>query len=162
MLRFNFKRWRQQGVVCVSLVALMSIAFDSSRSQSTSAGSKGHRTPTDTPIKHVIVLIGENRTFDHIFATYVPKSDDSVSNLLSKGIIKGDGSPGPNFSQAAQFQAVKPYQTQYFTSLSKTEKAPYSVLPQPTLNFAPTKTVFPPGTRRRFWLRSNLLWSPSI
>ena len=28
--------------------------------------------PTSTPIKHVIVLIGENRTFDHLFATYVP------------------------------------------------------------------------------------------
>ena len=25
---------------------------------------------TTTPIKHVIVIIGENRTFDHVFATY--------------------------------------------------------------------------------------------
>jgi len=25
---------------------------------------------TATPIKHVIIIIGENRTFDHIFATY--------------------------------------------------------------------------------------------
>jgi len=25
---------------------------------------------TLTPIKHVIIIIGENRTFDHIFATY--------------------------------------------------------------------------------------------
>jgi phospholipase C len=25
-----------------------------------------------TPIKHVIVIIGENRSFDHVFATYVP------------------------------------------------------------------------------------------
>jgi len=49
---------------------------------------------TKTPIKHVIVLIGENRTFDHLFATYVPKSRDSVSNLLSKGIINADGTPG--------------------------------------------------------------------
>jgi phospholipase C len=24
---------------------------------------------TTTPIKHVIVIIGENRTFDHLFAT---------------------------------------------------------------------------------------------
>ena len=28
---------------------------------------------TATPIKHVIVVIGENRGFDHIYATYVPK-----------------------------------------------------------------------------------------
>ena len=26
---------------------------------------------TRTPIKHVIFLIGENRTFDHVFATYI-------------------------------------------------------------------------------------------
>ena len=28
---------------------------------------------TTTPIKHLIVIIGENRSFDHVFATYVPK-----------------------------------------------------------------------------------------
>ena len=42
---------------------------------------------TITPIKHLIVLIGENRTFDHTFATYQPKDGESVSNLLSRGII---------------------------------------------------------------------------
>jgi len=36
---------------------------------------------TATPIKHVIVLIGENRTFDHLFATYVSPSGDFVKNL---------------------------------------------------------------------------------
>src|SRR5947209_13528498 len=41
---------------------------------------------TATPIKHVIVIIGENRTFDNIYATYVPKHG-TVSNLLSRGII---------------------------------------------------------------------------
>ncbi len=25
---------------------------------------------TASPIKHVIIIVGENRTFDHIFATY--------------------------------------------------------------------------------------------
>ncbi|GAC1432729.1 MAG: hypothetical protein NVS1B11_18780 [Terriglobales bacterium] len=53
--------------------------------------------PTATPIKHVIVLIGENRTFDHVFATYQPKNGESISNLLSKGIINADGTPGPNY-----------------------------------------------------------------
>jgi len=101
---------------------------------------------TETPIKHVIVLIGENRTFDHVFATYVPKSKDSISNLLSKGIINADGTPGPNFSQAAQFQAKAPFRTKFFVSLNAGEKEPYQILPEPTLNFAPTQTIFPPGT----------------
>ena len=56
---------------------------------------------TATPIKHVIVIIGENRTFDHVFATYQPKSGETVSNLLSKGIVNADGTPGPSFAQSA-------------------------------------------------------------
>ncbi len=42
------------------------------------------RFRTRTPIKHVIVIIGENRTFDHIFATYKPKQGETVDNLLSR------------------------------------------------------------------------------
>lgn len=93
---------------------------------------------TRSPIKHVIVLIGENRSFDHLFAAYVPNSHDSVSNLFSKGIINADGTPGPHFSKALQFQAIAPFQTGYFISLDESEKAPYTTLPSPTLNFSPS------------------------
>jgi phospholipase C len=55
-----------------------------------------------TPIEHVIVLVGENRTFDNLFATWQPRSGASVWNLLSRGIVQADGSPGPRFSAAAQ------------------------------------------------------------
>src|SRR5215469_8268540 len=104
-----------------------------------------------TPIRHVIVLIGENRTFDHLFATYVPKSGDSVKNLLSEGIINADGTPGPLFHKAAQFQAVAPFRTQFFISLNDNEKVPYQTLPAPTLNFSPSPATgepppFPAGT----------------
>jgi phospholipase C len=65
---------------------------------------------TATPIKHVIVIIGENRSFDHVFATYVPKSSrQTVHNLLSEGIITLDANnnavPGPNFQKAHQLAA---------------------------------------------------------
>ena len=33
------------------------------------------------------MIIGENRTFDHVFATYQPPVGQTVDNLLSKGII---------------------------------------------------------------------------
>ena len=92
----------------------------------------------------MIVLIGENRTFDHVFATYVPKQGESVSNLLSKGIINADGTPGPHFKKAQQFQAVPPFKTEYFISLDKREKAPYDLLPEPTLNFSPNGSTPPP------------------
>ena len=59
---------------------------------------------TRSPIKHVIVIIGENRSFDHVFATYVPKKGEKVWNLLSEGIINSNGTPGPNFAKAEQLQ----------------------------------------------------------
>jgi len=60
---------------------------------------------TLTPIKHVILVIGENRTFDNMFGMYVPPKGQSVRNLLSEGILNADGTPGPNFRRAAQWQA---------------------------------------------------------
>jgi len=78
-----------------------------------------------SPIKHVIVIIGENRTFDHVFATYKPRHDERVSNLLSKGIVNEDGTPGPNFFLASQSTASD-------TSIYQPNppgNTPYSVLP---------------------------------
>ncbi|HTV33748.1 MAG TPA: alkaline phosphatase family protein [Methylocella sp.] len=60
---------------------------------------------TVTPIKHVIVIIGENRSFDHVFATYKPlNKGEQVLNLLSKKIVNEDGTPGPNYAEAVQYQ----------------------------------------------------------
>jgi phospholipase C len=102
------------------------------------------KASSNSPIKHVIVLIGENRTFDHLFATYVPKNGESVSNLLSKGIIKADGTPGPHFKRAQQFRAVAPFKTDYYISLDNDDKAPYTTLPAPTLNFSPSPSAGEP------------------
>ncbi|HYA66466.1 MAG TPA: alkaline phosphatase family protein [Burkholderiaceae bacterium] len=80
---------------------------------------------TASPIKHVIVIIGENRTFDHVFATYEPvNKQEKVLNLLSKGIVKRDGTPGPNYGAALQYSATD--ETTWQLSPPKT---PYGVLP---------------------------------
>lgn len=90
-------------------------------------------TATTTPIKHVIVIIGENRTFDQIFATYEPVNNgETVLNLLSEEIVKPDGSPGPNYGKALQYQASDTT-TYQLTQL----KAPYATLP-PALVGGPT------------------------
>jgi phospholipase C len=94
---------RQHLAVGVSLVALVA---NLGAPLPAAAQTPAEKTPTASPIKHVIVIIGENRSFDHVFATYVPKSGQTVSNLLSKGIIKADGTPGPNYSLSAQYSAV--------------------------------------------------------
>src|SRR5580692_11152639 len=83
---------------------------------------------TASPIKHVIIIVGENRSFDHLFATYVPKSpDERVLNLLSEHIIKADGSPNENFAAAHQFQiASAPNGGKYFISSGAANKTLYT------------------------------------
>ncbi|MGB7750382.1 MAG: hypothetical protein WCF88_02440, partial [Candidatus Acidiferrales bacterium] len=44
------------------------------------ANAQNRSSETATPIKHVIVIIGENRSFDHVFATYVPRRGQTVHN----------------------------------------------------------------------------------
>jgi phospholipase C len=89
-----------------------------------------------TPIKHVIVIVGENRSFDHLFATYVPKKGETVNNLLSEGIVNADGKPGPNYWKAVQNQTDTTGATTYQLS-PKTPKTAYLTLPAP-LNGGPT------------------------
>jgi phospholipase C len=73
---------------------------------STAQAQTDNDNKTTSPIKHVIIIIGENRSYDHVFATYVPKTGQTTMNLLSEGIIKADGTPGPNFEKAHQRAAV--------------------------------------------------------
>src|ERR1700761_2398183 len=82
-----------------------------------------------TPIEHLIVIVGENQTFDGLFATYVPKPGASVRNLLSQGIVDGAGNPGPFFATVAQSKATA--QSAY--TLDPPRAAPYTTLPQPRL-----------------------------
>jgi phospholipase C len=82
-----------------------------------------------SPIKHVIVIIGENRSFDHVFATYHPLHHQKVDNLLSKGIINADGTPGPHYSLAQQYTAQDTSADGFQESPG--QKAAYSKLPPP-------------------------------
>ena len=146
MARVSVRRtWRERAVAGMLFVTLTPFAAGpvSAQEPGKNDGKNDHHE-TETPIKHVIVLIGENRTFDHLFATYVPKSKDSINNLLSEGIIKADGTPGKNFGKAAQFQAIAPFKTKFFISLDSNEKAPYTTLPEPTLNFSPSPATGEP------------------
>jgi phospholipase C len=91
---------------------------------------------TATPIKHVIIIVGENRSFDHLYATYVPKSkSEKVLNLLSEGIINADGTPGPNFAKGHQFKITSaPNGGKFFSSADLANKELYSTLPAPDVN----------------------------
>ena len=128
---------RRRAVLGTSLIALLSLGFSAS-SQGADPDAAADATAL-TKIKHVVVIIGENRSFDHVFATYQPKAGETIKNLLSEGIINADGTPGPNFTLAQQsFQKGPPFKPTYFVGLAPGDKTPYAPdLPVPGLNFAP-------------------------
>ena len=110
--------------------AIFQLAIGTSFTNAYAQDDGGRDRDTASPIKHVIVIIGENRSFDHVFATYVPKKGESVWNLLSEGIVKADGTPGPNFSKAEQSAAFDEAPDAFLLSPTKTA-FPDNVLPSP-------------------------------
>src|SRR5581483_4033029 len=139
------KNWRRSAglfasVVTTSALCLGSAAIGGEDDAAVTGGI------TRSPIKHVIILIGENRGFDHTFATYRPKGEgQTISNLLSKGIVRADGSPGPNYALAQQYSVTS--QPLYYIGAPKAAKTPYNnttnPMPQPTSSPARFRTSGP-------------------
>jgi phospholipase C len=138
---------RQHLTVGASLLALL---VNMGAPVTAAAADKAKQTATASPIKHVIVIIGENRSFDHVFATYQPANGETISNLLSKGIVKANGKPGPNYALSAQYSAVddttfaiNPGQKTIYTNI------PPVVAGGPTTPYIPTLALakeIEPGT----------------
>ena len=100
-------------VALLSMGAVLSISAVLLTSSSTSTSGQANNAPkgdgnTATPIKHVIVIVGENRSFDHLFATYAPKPGETVNNLLSEGIVNSDGTPGPTIRKLRSSRPTLP------------------------------------------------------
>jgi phospholipase C len=117
MMRAIMKIVAAAGLICVGLMApIKSIAGDVAK----------------TAIHHLIVIVGENRSFDHLFATYRPRAGQHVANLLSEGIVDANGAPGPNVSRSPQWQATD---TDRY-SVAPTRTKPFDILPQPFTTYA--------------------------
>src|SRR5690349_3045466 len=130
------KRPRIGSSVCASLIACSMLLYTPvGFAQNQNGNSQGNRD-TASPIKHVIIIVGENRSFDHIYATYVPHNHgETVQNLLSEGIVNADGTPGPNFAKAYQYQIVSaPNGGKFFSSADMSAKQLYATLPVPDVN----------------------------
>jgi phospholipase C len=127
--------WGASAVLSFSLLAV-TVGFADDKPKDKDAADA---VKTESPIKHVIILIGENRGTDHTFGVYKPKGrGQTIANILSKGIVNEDGSPGPNFSLAQQY-LVTP-QPQYYVGAPDKAKTPYGSkvqMPQPNTNGAP-------------------------
>src|SRR3979411_1296425 len=131
------RRLRDRTVVTAAILSLVGCSAATAGETGQMGGRHDHDQDTVSPIKHVIVIMGENRTFDHVFATYQPRQGEQVDNLLSRGIVNKDGSPGPNYGKAAQFSAVD----NHFFSINPGQKKSYNnnsnKLQAPGTSYAP-------------------------
>ena len=112
------------GAMAIDVITPITAAEAQTVSPSTSGNHHAR-----TPIKHLIVVIGENRGFDNVFATYVPPDPkQSVWNLLSLGIIDKTGAPWFNAAKALQRQATD----QDTFRLAPSITGAFPTLPQPS------------------------------
>jgi phospholipase C len=127
------RKHRLSTSICASLLACSMLAYAPVGYADNDPDKSVDKIKTASPIKHVIIIVGENRSFDHLFATYEPRDrHERVLNLLSEGIIKDDGTPGRNFAKAHQFKIVSaPNNGKFFISADASEKQLFTTLPAP-------------------------------
>src|SRR5665213_4215674 len=138
-MRITGRIGRKLGVSAAALSVSLLAASAGFADDKATATDPADAVKTVSPIKHVIIMIGENRGTDHTFGVYKPKGKgQTISNLLSKGIVNADGSPGPNFSLAQQHLVNA--QPTYFVGAPVKSKFAYGSrgeMPQPNTNGAP-------------------------
>src|SRR5262249_25557106 len=120
----NMSRKRRLGYLLLGVSVGALVCMGSVRADNDHDHDADHQARTAAPIKHIIIIVGENRSFDHLFATYEPKSrHEHVLNLLSERIVKSDGSPNENFDKAHQFQITSaPNGGKFFISAGAAKK----------------------------------------
>lgn len=96
-----------------------------------------------SPIDHLIVVVGENHTFDNVFGTYRPRRGERIRNLRSQRIVNADGTPGPRFALAAQSTADGG--ASYSIDPRRTGR--YATLPQPNNTYATGRPLNQPDDR---------------
>jgi phospholipase C len=143
----SFKHVASNALHClrigVTTLALFQFTIGGPLASSIQAAQDAQDGNTVSPIKHVIVIIGENRSFDHVFATYKPKNGQTVNNLLSEGIVNADGTPGKNFATSQQLAADDSAKDAFSLSPEPKVSFPHGHLPAPLVggpktNFVPT------------------------
>jgi phospholipase C len=119
------------GGITLTAVAAVGASVLSGVSPAAAAAQHATAPATTTPIKHVIVIIGENHSFDNVFATYQPSKGQKIWDLLSEGIVTKNGDPGPSYSKAVQLTASD---RKTYTVTPKITGS-YRVLPRPNTTY---------------------------
>ena len=117
----------QSRIPVLALAALLPVAAGMPPAEAAGPGGAPGSAQARTPIRHLIVFVGENRTFDSVFGVYEPRSGAAVGNLLARGIVTREGLPGAHYGLAVQRRASAGERY----SIDPPRLAAYATLPQP-------------------------------
>src|SRR5258708_14595739 len=85
------RTWRTKIAAAASAAVLSAFALIASV-QAADPNTPVDAIKTATPIKHVIIIVGENRSFDHLFATYLPRHEEAgILDLRPESILTTAG-----------------------------------------------------------------------
>ena len=118
----------------IPMVAGPALAAQPTASAQPAAGANDGNTTT--PIKHVIIIVGENRSFDHLFGTYVsPSEENAVRNFnpVRKASSTLTERPGQTTGRPNSFRRPTPRRS------ASAPRSPgrMAKLPPTNLNFTP-------------------------
>jgi len=116
---------RSIGLAATLLAGAIASAYAADKADAASTTATARATAT--PIQHVIIVVGENHTFDNLFGTYQPPRGQRIENLLSKGIVNADGTPGRHHGGGTQRIGLST--GKYSAETESTGR--YDVLPRP-------------------------------
>src|SRR5580704_18042658 len=92
-------------------MGILSLLSAGAESRNTRPGDPAKQFPTDTPIKHVVVIFQENVSFDHYFATY-PHAQNTTAG--EPKFFAKPGTPTVNNLESAGLLTLNPNSTAPF------------------------------------------------
>jgi phospholipase C len=125
------RRTGSLGAVAAAGLIVSAVTAAGTAASTTAAAARPRGTAT--PIRHIVIIIGENHSFDNVFATYKPARRQHIRNLRSEGIVTASGRPGPHFARAAQLTARDTGRYSLTPPITGRPKA----LPRPNTTYVP-------------------------
>src|SRR6187431_839078 len=82
----------RRGLICGALALVLAVGCTTEKREGRQAAQPEVRPTTTTPIKHLVVIFGENISFDHYFGTY-PNAENKPGE---PPFTAAPGTPAPN------------------------------------------------------------------
>ena len=160
-------KWPAKAVAC-ALMFTLSLFSAGLPAQAGDPDKAVDKIKTASPIKHVIIIVGENRSFDHLFATFSCQNTKTRKSRSQPSLRRNPSTPmahrariSPRPSNTRSFP--RPNGGKFFSSADLVNKQLYTTLPPPDVNgvgavSALSRVPYSPAAIQACFPRTNSFW----